>query len=122
MEKFSKGFKERIKPRVDYVSGSGETIKEPFRDAQFALSRGQFASQIREDFFNEAFTDILTDLFSQWVKSAPHCTKEREFLFHTALALGSVKENLINRETLGKNAQFIQRPLSKGGEGSNDQE
>jgi hypothetical protein len=109
-DKFSKGFRERIKPRVDYVSGNGEAVKEPFRDAQLSLQRGQFAAKEREEFFNEAFTDILTDLFTQWVKTEPHCTKEREFLYHTALALGSVKENLIRRETLGKNAKFIQKP------------
>jgi hypothetical protein len=109
-DKFTKGFKDRIKPRVDYVKGNGEVVKEPFRDAQLALTRGQFATREREEFFNEAFTDILTELFSQWVKSEPHCTKEREFLYHTALALGSVKENLIKRETLGKNSAYIQRP------------
>lgn len=107
-DKFTKGFKDRIRPRVDYAKG--EVVKEPFRDAQLALMRGQFATKEREEFFNEAFTDILTDLFTQWVKSEPHCTKEREFLYHTALALGSVKENLIKRETLGRNAKFIQTP------------
>jgi hypothetical protein len=117
-DKFTKGFKERIKPRVDYVNR--ETIREPFRDAQLALQRGQFATREREEFFNEAFTDILTDLFTQWVKSEPHCTKEREFLYHTALALGSVKENLIKRETLGKNAAFIQVPQEVGEKEDNE--
>jgi hypothetical protein len=107
-DKFKKGFKDRIQPRVDVQTR--ETVVEPFRDAQLALTRGQFATKEREEFFNEAFTDILTELFSQWVKSEPHCTKEREFLYHTALALGSVKENLIKRETLGRNAKYIQNP------------
>lgn len=107
-DKFTKGFKERIKPRVDPLKG--EAVKEPFRDAQLYLQRGQFATREREEFFNEAFTDILTSLFTQWLKTEPHCTKEREFLYHTALALGSVKENLISRETLGRNAKFIQTP------------
>lgn len=117
-EKFSKGFKERIKPKVDYVNQ--QQIKEPFRDAQLALVRGQFAAKEREEFFNEAFTDILTELFTEWVKSQPHCVKEREFLYHTALALGSVKEHLIKRETLGKNSAFIQMPQEDEGKNSNE--
>jgi len=117
-DKFKKGFKDRIQPRVDVQSR--ETVVEPFRDSQLALTRGQFATKEREEFFNEAFTDILTDLFSQWVKTEPHCVKEREFLYHTALVLGSVKENLIKRETLGRNAAFIQKPQEAEDSEDND--
>jgi hypothetical protein len=117
-DKFAQGFKQRIKPRQDYIKG--EAVREPFRDAQLALQNGQFATREREQFFNDAFTDILTELFSQWVKSEPHCTKEREFLYHTALALGSVKENLIRRETLGKNVPFIQQPQEEQAKEDNE--
>lgn len=113
MDKFSKGFKDRIKPKVDYVNR--ETVVEPFRDAQLSLTRGQFAAKEREEFFTEAFTDILTELFTAWIKTEPHCMKEREFLYHTALALGSVKEKLLQLETLGRNAKFIQTPQEEEG-------
>jgi hypothetical protein len=112
MEKFSKGFKERIKPKVDYVNR--ESVKEPFRDAQLNMLRGRFAAQEREEFFNDAFTDILTEMFETWLKTEPHCQKEREFIYHSAMALGEVKRALIRAETLGKNAQYIQTPQEEG--------
>lgn len=108
MDKFSKGFKERIKPRVDYVNR--ETVKEPFRDAQLNITRGSFATKEREEFFNEAFTDILTEMFTAWLKTEPHCQKEREFIYHSAMALGEVKKCLLAMETRGKNVKFIQTP------------
>lgn len=117
-ETFRSGFKERIQPKVD--PQTRETVVEPFRDAQLTLFRGEFAKKERDEFFNDAFTDILTDLFTQWLKSEPHCVKEREFLYHTALALGSVKGNLINRETLGKNAAYIQKTQAAEDADKND--
>lgn len=118
-DRLSKGFKERIKPKVDPITKS--EIVEPFRDAQLSLFRGQFAQRERQEFFDDAFTDILTQLFSTWIKTEPHCVKEREFLYHTAMALGSVKERLIELETLGKNAKYIQRPQEAEEQEDNDQ-
>lgn len=111
MEKYKKRFEEKVKPRVDHEDG--ELKVNPFRDAQFALTRAAFVKQDREQFFSDAYADILTDLFVQWLKTEPHCTKEREYLYHVAMALGSVKERLVQIEQFGKNAAYIQQKEEK---------
>ena len=116
MEKYRKRFEDKIKPKVDHVDG--ESKVNPFRDAQFALTKAAFAKQDREQFFSDAYGDILTDLFTQWLLTEPHCTKEREYLYHVAMAMGSVKERLVQIETFGKNAAYI----NKSKEENNDDE
>jgi hypothetical protein len=115
MDKFKSGFKEKIKPKFN--PQTGDKTVEPFRDAQAALAKAAFARQERDTFFNEAYTDILTELFVAWLRTEPHCQKEREYLYHSAMALGSVKEQLIRYETYGANAQYFNpAPESKGEE------
>jgi hypothetical protein len=111
MEKYKKRFEEKVKPKVDHEDG--ELKVNPFRDAQFALAKAAFVKQDREQFFSDAYADILTDLFVQWLKTEPHCTKEREYLYHVAMALGSVKERLVQIEQFGKNAAYIQQNEEK---------
>jgi hypothetical protein len=105
MNKYKEGFKEKIKPKRNHETG--EYVVEPFRDAQFALARAAFAKRDRETFFTDAYTDILSDLFVAWLKTEPHCQKEREYLYSTAMALGSVKEKLLQYETYGANAEYF---------------
>ena len=105
MEKYKKRFEEKIKPKLDHEDG--EMKVNPFRDAQFALTKASFAKQDREQFFSDAYADILTQLFTQWLVTEPHCTKEREYLYPVAMALGSVKERLVQIEQFGKNAAYI---------------
>jgi len=111
MEKYKKKFEEKVKPKYDHEDG--EMKVNPFRDAQFALSRAAFARNDREQFFSDAYGDILTQLFMQWLITEPHCTKEREYLYHVAMALGSVKERLVQIEQFGKNAAYIQQKDEK---------
>jgi len=75
--------------------------------AKEALVRAEFSSRERESFFNDAYGEVLVDLFVEWLQSDPHETKSREFLYNTALGLGSVKERLIAIETYGKNIPHI---------------
>ena len=79
----------------------------PFRDAQFALAKKEFTSKERQQFFDGVYVDILSDMFMQWLQTAPHCVKEREYLYACAMALGSVKAQMIQYETYGKNASNI---------------
>ena len=69
--------------------------------------KGLFASRERTEFFDEAYGDILVDIFLTWLKTDPHENKTREYLYSTAMALGSVKEKLIAIETRGKNEEFF---------------
>lgn len=75
--------------------------------AKEALIKSEFSSRERESFFNDAYGEVLVDLFIEWLKTDPHETKSREFLYNTALALGSVKEKLISIETYGKNIPIL---------------
>jgi len=105
MEKYKESFRSKVKPKQNHETG--EYKVEPFRDAQQALAKAHFVQRDREVFFNEAWGEILSDLFVAWLKSEPHATKEREYLYSTAMALGSVKEKLIRIETYGNNVKYI---------------
>ncbi len=106
MEKYKKGIHEKAKPTI---MPDGRKVIEPFKDAQRALARAAFAEKIKEEFFQDAYEDILLSLFEQWLKTEPHAQKEREYLYHCALALGSVKAQLIQFETYGANAQYFKK-------------
>lgn len=78
------------------------------QNAQEAIVRGSFSDQMKEQFFDNAFGEVLADIFMAWLKTDAHCVKEREFLYATAMALGSVKGKLIDFSNLGKNTQYLQ--------------
>jgi hypothetical protein len=120
MDKYKPKFEKRVKPRMNHETG--DYVVEPFRDAQSALVNSQFAAREREQFFGDAFGEILADLFVQWLKTESHCTKEREYLYHVAMALGSVKEKLVGIETYGANIKFIKSQEEGNKEDSNGQE
>jgi len=86
-----------------------EQKKLPINEGQQALAKAAFASQEKEFFFNDAYADILADLFVKWLKTSHHEKETREYLYATAMALGSVKEKLIAIETFGKNIPYIEK-------------
>jgi len=105
MDKYRKSFESKVKPKMNYESG--EYKVEPFRDSQLALNNVKFAIKEREQFFTEAYGEILSDLFIAWLKSEPHAVKEREFFYASAMALGEVKNKLVRIETFGANRKYI---------------
>lgn len=116
LNKFGEGYAKKIKR----TPGPGEdTVIEPFRDAQRTLLNGKFSSQIRTEFFNDVFLDIIIDLFNQWLQTEPHALKEREYLYHAAMALGSVNEKMHAYEMAAKNVNF--QALEAQKEEANDQ-
>jgi hypothetical protein len=121
MEKYRENFNGRVKPKMDYSSGIGQTKIEPFKESQMALAKSMFAKEEREQFFNDAYGEILSDLFVAWLKTEPHAVKERDFLYASAMALGSIKSKMIGIEQYGTNMQFIkQQTKSQEGEGNNE--
>ena len=96
MDKYRKAAEKKLTQKV-----------HPDTLAREALVNSEFASRERENFFNDAYGDVLTDLFVEWLKTEPHENKSREFLYSTAMALGSVKERLLQIETYGKNIPSI---------------
>ena len=69
--------------------------------------KGEFAKKERDTFFDEAYGEIIFDLFTTWIQSNVDEKDLREHLYRQALAIGSVKEKMINYETFGKNAAFL---------------
>lgn len=98
MDKYRNGFQKTVRPKNKQL---------PINEGQEALRKSQFANLEREQFFNDAYADILSDLFVQWLKTNHHEKETREYLYATAMALGSVKERLRNIEQYGKNVPFI---------------
>ena len=81
--------------------------QHPDLQAKEALVRAEFASREREMFFNEAYGELLTEYFIKWLQTDPHETKTREFIYNSALALGDVKQRLINYEVYGRNVPHL---------------
>lgn len=80
----------------------------PDLQAKEALVRAEFSSRQREEFFEDAYGELLTEYFINWLKTDPHEVKTREFIYNSALALGDVKARLIQYETYGKNIPHIE--------------
>jgi hypothetical protein len=116
MDKYREHFRNKTQPRTDYSSGTAQPKIEPFKEAQTALLRSAFAKDEREQFFNLAYCEILSDLFAAWLRTEPHAVKERDFLYASAMALGSVKEKLVAYEKYGPNMEFIQQQQSQEGD------
>ena len=82
--------------------------------ARVAHVRGHFVTKERDEFFDEVYGEVLVDLFLEWLKTDPHETKSREFLYSSAMALGSVKEKMISFETYGKNIPHLKEDSDEG--------
>ena len=119
MSRYRDSLVEKIKPDTNAL---GQKVdKDPFVPAQMALSRANFATTVREQFFHDAFVEIISDLFGKWLSTEPHAQKEREYLYYCALALGSIKERLVMWETYGKNVtaqQAVAKQEEQDGESS----
>tara|TARA_B110000908_G_scaffold133928_1_gene158157 strand:+ start:302 stop:661 length:360 start_codon:yes stop_codon:yes gene_type:complete len=117
MKKYKDGIDKKVKSQLQ---SDGTYRTSPFGDAKNALSRATFSKKERDEFFTEAYGEILSDLFLKWLSTEAHCTKEREYLYHVAMGLGSVKERLISIETYGFNAAFIDNQPLEDEEQDND--
>ena len=88
-----------------FVHGKPNKSRKELRNV-FAY-KGEFSTNERNNFYDEAYGEILFDLFIQWVQSPVDEADTREHLYRQALALGSVKEKMINYEMFGKNLAFL---------------
>ena len=82
--------------------------QHPDMIAKEALVRAEFSSRERAEFFEDAYGEILVEYFINWLKTDPHETKTREFIYNSALALGDVKQRLIGYEIYGKNVPHLE--------------
>lgn len=100
-------YKDVAERRLGNKKSHGQHKTHPEILAQQAHTRGQFASRVLDEFFTEAYGEVLVDLFEQWLQTEPHETKTREFLYSTAMGLGSVRHKLMQMETLGRNVPVL---------------
>ena len=92
MEKYRKAAEKKLTLKV-----------HPDTLAKEALVNAEFSSRERENFFEGVYGDLLVDYFINWLKTEPHETKTREFIYNSALSLGDVKARMVQYETYGKN-------------------
>ena len=104
MDKYRQTAKKRLGNKKSY----GNHKIHPDELARQAHVKGHFAAKEREDFFDEVYGEVLVDYFLEWLRTESHETKTREFLYSSAMALGSVKEKMINFEMYGKNIPHLQ--------------
>ena len=104
MDKYRQTAEKRLGNKKSY----GNHKIHPDELARQAHVKGHFAVKEREDFFDEVYGEVLVDYFLEWLKTESHETKTREFLYSSAMALGSVKEKMINFEMYGKNIPHLQ--------------
>ena len=97
MEKYRKTAEKKLTNKI-----------HPDQLAKEALVNAEFSSREREMFFDKVYGDLLVDYFINWLKTEPHENKTREFIYNSALALGDVKQRLINFETYGKNIPIME--------------
>ena len=76
--------------------------------AKEALVKAEFSSREREQFFEDAFGELMVEYYINWLRTDPHEVKTREFIYNSALALGDVKSKLIAYETFGKNIPHLE--------------
>jgi|TARA_R100001463_G_scaffold61782_2_gene114617 hypothetical protein len=100
MDKYKKAAEKRLTQKV-----------HPDELAKEALVNAEFSSREREAFFTNAYGELLVDYFITWLKTEPHETKTREFIYNAALALGDVKTKLIGYETYGRNMAHISEDI-----------
>tara|TARA_R110000751_G_scaffold26221_2_gene70476 strand:- start:1479 stop:1814 length:336 start_codon:yes stop_codon:yes gene_type:complete len=104
MDKYRKTAETKLGNNKSY----GNQKIHPEELARQAHVRGHFAAKERDGFFDEVYGEVLVDFFIEWLKTEPHETKSREFLYSSAMALGSVKEKMMNFEMYGKNIPHLQ--------------
>ena len=76
--------------------------------AKEALVRAEFSERMKEEFFNEAYGELLVDYFIQFLGTEPHENKKREFIYSCVLGLGDVKARLTQYETYGRNVPYME--------------
>ena len=97
MEKYRKAAEKKLTEKV-----------HPDMIAKEALVNAEFSSREREEFFDGVYGEILVEYFINWLKTDPHETKTREFIYNSALSLGDVKARMVQYEMYGKNIPYIE--------------
>lgn len=99
--------KQQMRERFFHVLKEGEMEeRKPHLQSIFA-HRGEVAGREREAFFDEAYAEIMLDLFMRWCQTQLHEKEFRESLYQNVLALGAVKGKLLEYQMYARNAPFL---------------
>lgn len=99
--------KQQMRERFFHTLKRGEMEdRKPHLQAIFA-HRGTTANREREAFFDEAYAEIMLDLFMRWTQTELGESELRESLYQNVLALGAVKSKLLEYEMYARNAPFM---------------
>jgi len=90
-----------------YKDGHGEKADQRPHLQNIMANRGEQASRKKDEFFDEAYAEILMDLFIRWSQTELHETEFRESLYQNTLALGAISMKLAEYEMQGRNAPFL---------------
>lgn len=71
------------------------------------VNRGETANREREAFFDEAYAEIMLDLFLRWTQTNLEEKELRESLYQNVLALGAVRGKLAEYSQYSRNAPFL---------------
>jgi len=83
-----------------------DTRGEQDRSERHAVSMGDFSNKEQTSFWNEAYGDILFDVFKAWLNTSHDDSGQREYLFNTAMALGQVREKLAGMSHVSNNIRY----------------
>lgn len=99
--------KQQMRERFFHVLKEGEMEERKPHLQQIFAHRGEVSRNERERFFDEAYAEILLDLFLRWTQTDLHEVALRESLYQNTLALGAVKNKLLEYEMYGRNSPFL---------------
>jgi len=99
--------KQRIREKFSYLFKGGELEMRKPHFAQMYINKGEEAGRKRDQFFDDAFVEIMMDLFQRWIQTELHEVQLRESLYQNVLALGAVNGKLDEYQTYARNAAFL---------------
>lgn len=99
--------KTKMRERFFLPLKKGEMEERKSHYQAILAHRGQVANREREAFFDEAYAEIMLDLFMRWCQTDLHEYQLRESLYQNVLALGAVKSKLAEYDMYSRNAPFL---------------
>lgn len=103
----------REEVRTDFNKHPSNPAKDNSKDethlAPFFVNKGEMADKAMKSLFDEAYGDILFDLFWTWCQTDINDVEKRERLFTHVLGMGAVKSKLNQYSMHGRNVAMMAR-------------
>lgn len=99
--------KKEMRDRFFMVIKNGDQERRKPHYQQIYMNRGRDAEKVKDEFFDEAYAEIMLDLFLRWTQTHLNEVEFRESLFQNVLALGAIKNKLVEYQRYARNAPFL---------------